>query len=152
MAQKCCDPLCIPNVGLSAGEIPHMICVHDPEVFQILGTVFKSLINRLPIDAGAFHCNRITIVLREPYCHLQQFRLRCPEFCSDDLRRETLAAENTCLNKILVDIQSAAAIQQRFHMHLRKNDSCGGGCLKKRSLMHAVLPQFCVLKGSLVTF
>ena len=28
----------------------------------------------------------------------------------------------------------------------------GGGYLKNSSLMHAVVPQFCVLKGNLATF
>ncbi len=111
VTQQRCDPLRIPHIGFPAGQIPHVVSVYHPDVFQVLGTEFHGLKDRLPVYAGALHGNRIAIVTGKPQGQSFQFRFRCSKAFSDSIGFKTFPMKDASLDQVFVHVQSAAAVQ-----------------------------------------
>jgi len=112
VAQQIGQPFRIADIGLAAGHGLHMLGVDDEHV----ELTFQQVIDRPPVDAGAFHHHMRAASLGQPIRQGQQVGCHGSEG-SDGLVRLTRRIGNhqASYDRLLVDIQATAALIDDIH-------------------------------------
>jgi hypothetical protein len=120
-----CQPHAVGNIGLTAGEILHMLGIDQHQLQP--GGVFQRVPHRLPIHAGGFHNRDRDALGDQP---LSQRPQRAGERAELAHQLTALPAAPGCANarhhRFLVHIQPGTSGDQHLHRDLLSNDAARG--------------------------
>src|SRR6266540_2993438 len=112
MLKELRNPHGIRDVGLAAGHVSHVSRVHQHHIEFVL----EDVVDRLPVDAGAFHGDVLAPELGEPVTQLEQVTSRRSKGTA---RLRSLPVwsrhDQACTNAVFVNIETTATLKQTVH-------------------------------------